>query len=236
MPLLPSPAKGGKTRFTGFLFIPPPVCYYNKMPLSYGQVMKLLLLTTALWAVTLPVMAQAQEETLRAPDQLPNAIAPALSAELSAPPPMAPPLSTNGQEQLPPHAGWEIMTLRQQSDKRFNLRDRDKDNKISSYEYSAYSKTRFGNIDSDKSGYTTLEEYTQAFGGPPSTPGKPAQSEIYFSMEDKDKDGRITQYECLTNATEFFKKIDTNKDDIIDRDEFFAYQEEMAKIENQTEN
>lgn len=119
-------------------------------------------------------------------------------------------------------------TPRQSSDKEFNRKDFNDDGKITPYEYTLYSKARFAKFDKDANGYSTPEEYYRVFKDTPGTPEKPSTSELVFAIEDTDKDGKITQYECLSNASETFKKIDTNKDDLIDSDEFFAYRQKNA--------
>lgn len=128
----------------------------------------------------------------------------------------------------------KMPTPREISDQAFSIRDQNKDGIITSYEYTVYTKMRFATLDSDRDGFVTIDEYFKIYKDKAGTPESPSVSEIFFAMEDKDKDGKVTQYENMTNSSEFLKKMDTNQDEEVSRDEFFVYYQEsvMNRIKN----
>lgn len=110
---------------------------------------------------------------------------------------------------------------------RFGTMDADKNDTISKSEYLDYQRQRaerrFARIDKDGDGILSQQEYSTSKRKRHGRFGLKKQGNFLFNKLDLDKNGVITREESLKAWTDWFNRIDANKDLIVTADEVKVY-------------
>ncbi len=103
----------------------------------------------------------------------------------------------------------------------FGKIDFNRDGKVTLLEMQTISRDRFKKADTNRDGFITTDEVLELM--PFFVRGQARQPVAdYLKKQDSNKDGKVSLEEVLRHATLRFKRIDTNKDNILTETEFKA--------------
>lgn len=103
----------------------------------------------------------------------------------------------------------------------FEGKDANGDGKITQAEYAKAAQAIFQMMDADQSGTVTVQEMDAARAAL-GMANSAVSSEKIIQQADSDGDGKLTLAEWMANANAQFDALDTNKDGVIDRQEWDA--------------
>ncbi|MDE2562914.1 MAG: EF-hand domain-containing protein [Sphingomonadales bacterium] len=103
----------------------------------------------------------------------------------------------------------------------FDGKDANGDGKITQAEYAKAAQSIFQMMDADQSGTVTVQEMDAARAALGMSNAEESSEKI-IQQADSDGDGKLTLAEWMANANAQFDVLDTNKDGVIDRQEWDA--------------
>src|SRR5262249_18400507 len=135
---------------------------------------------------------------------------------------------------IPAAANADNKAADDKGDAMFKAMDTNGDGKISVDEHTAGAKKMFDKMDANHDGKVTAEEMTaahEAITGQKASAGEMSSADK-IKQFDTNKDGVLSQDECLAGSKAMFDKLDTNHDGYLTKEEVEAGHKAMTKPAN----